>query len=53
MQTTGNRAFELGFGAAVLEVDSENPTGALGVYRKAGFEVSREFVSYEFTASGA
>lgn len=52
MQASGNRAFELGFAAAILEVDSESPTGALGVYRKAGFEVNREFVTYEFTATG-
>jgi mycothiol synthase len=52
MQASGNRAFELGFAAAILEVDSENPTGALGVYRKAGFEVTREFVTYELTAAG-
>ncbi len=53
MQTSGNRAFELGFGAAVLEVDSENPTGALGVYQKAGFEINREIVAHEFTSAGA
>jgi mycothiol synthase len=52
MQASGNRAFELGFAAAILEVDSENPTGALGVYRKAGFEVTRDFVTYELTATG-
>lgn len=51
MQACGNRALELGFGAAVLEVDSENPTGAFGVYRKAGFKITREFVSYEYASA--
>lgn len=53
MQASGNRAFELGFAAAVLEVDSENPTGALGLYQKAGFVINREFVAYELTSAGA
>lgn len=48
MQVSGNRAFELGFSRAVLNVDSENPTGALGVYRRAGFEIVRENVLHEF-----
>lgn len=52
MQASGNRALELGFAAAALEVDSENPSGALGVYQKAGFEINREFVAYEFTTAG-
>jgi hypothetical protein len=27
-------------------VDSENPTGALGVYERAGFEVAKQSIAY-------
>lgn len=37
---------EAGFGRAALDVDSENPTGALGLYRRAGFEVEVRWTSY-------
>lgn len=32
-----------GFDEAALSVDTENPTGALGVYERCGFEVERRF----------
>lgn len=35
-----------GFDEASLDVDSENPTGALGVYERAGFEVERRSTNY-------
>jgi ribosomal protein S18 acetylase RimI-like enzyme len=38
-----------GYDEAALDVDSENPTGALGIYRRAGFEVERTFADYTLT----
>lgn len=35
-----------GLERAVLDVDAENPTGALGVYRRLGFEATAREVSY-------
>jgi mycothiol synthase len=35
-----------GMTSAVLGVDADNPLGALGLYRKAGFEVDQRSVSY-------
>lgn len=40
------RYTEAGYDEAALDVDSENPTGALGVYSRAGFEVERRFTDY-------
>jgi mycothiol synthase len=37
---------DAGFDEASLDVDSENPTGALGVYRRAGFEVESRWTNY-------
>lgn len=37
---------DAGYDEASLDVDSENPTGALGIYRRAGFEVERRFTDY-------
>ena len=37
---------EAGFDEASLDVDSENPTGALGVYERAGFEVESRWTNY-------
>jgi mycothiol synthase len=37
---------EAGFDEASLDVDSENPTGALGVYERAGFEVESKWTNY-------
>jgi ribosomal protein S18 acetylase RimI-like enzyme len=38
-----------GFDEASLDVDSHNPTGALGVYRRAGFEVESRWTNYAAT----
>lgn len=35
-----------GYDEAALDVDSENPTGALGIYEKAGFEVETRWTDY-------
>jgi mycothiol synthase len=35
-----------GFDEASLDVDSENPTGALGVYERAGFAVESKWTNY-------
>lgn len=35
-----------GYDEASLDVDSENPTGALGIYRRAGFEVETRWTDY-------
>ncbi|MFI6602902.1 GNAT family N-acetyltransferase [Nonomuraea sp. NPDC050536] len=35
-----------GYGTAGLGVDTHNPTGALSVYRRAGFEVVRRRATY-------
>lgn len=37
---------EEGFARAGLDVDSENPTGALAIYERVGFEVQRRWTSY-------
>ena len=37
---------ERGMGAAMLGVDADNPTGALGLYQRAGFEVHRRSTAY-------
>ena len=40
-----------GYDEAALDVDSENPTGALGIYRGAGFEVESTFADYTRTVA--
>src|SRR4051794_5585374 len=40
---------DAGYDVASLAVDSENPTGALGVYRRAGFAVESRFTNYVST----
>jgi mycothiol synthase len=40
---------EQGFDRSALDVDSENPSGALGVYERAGFEVKKKFTLHELT----
>lgn len=40
---------EAGYDEASLDVDSENPTGALGVYQRAGFEVESRWTNYFLT----
>lgn len=37
---------DAGYDEAALDVDSENPTGALGVYTRAGFEVETRSTNY-------
>lgn len=37
---------EAGYDEASLDVDSENPTGALGVYERAGFAVESRWTNY-------
>lgn len=44
--TTLRAAREHGYATASLGVDAENPTGALGVYEKAGFAVVDTWVTY-------
>jgi mycothiol synthase len=34
---------------ASLDVDSGNPTGALGIYRRAGFDVESAWTDYACT----
>jgi ribosomal protein S18 acetylase RimI-like enzyme len=42
------RAFKAaGFDHAVLGVDTENPSGALGLYERQGFKPVKRFVAYE------
>ncbi len=37
---------DAGYDEASLDVDSENPTGALGLYRRAGFEEESRWTNY-------
>jgi len=39
-------AREAGFDTASLGVDSQNPTGALGIYERTGFTVKRTWINY-------
>ena len=39
-------AREAGFDTASLGVDSQNPTGALGIYERTGFTVRRTWINY-------
>jgi mycothiol synthase len=43
---TAHAAARQGFDALKLGVLAENPSGALSVYRRCGFEVTRRFVEY-------
>ena len=45
------RHVDAGYDEASLDVDSENPTGALGIYRRAGFEVEKRFTDYIVTVA--
>jgi mycothiol synthase len=40
---------EAGYDEATLAVDSENPTGALGVYQRVGFTVESRWTNYVMT----
>ncbi len=42
-----DRYAEQGFDRAALDVDSENPSGALGVYERAGFRTRMRWTEYE------
>ncbi len=44
---------EEGFDRAALDVDSENPTGALGIYERAGFRTEMRCTSYRLEESPA
>ena len=44
---------EAGYERAALDVDSENPTGALGIYERAGFRTDLRWTSYRLTESPA
>ena len=37
---------DAGFGRAQLDVDSENPTGALGIYQRAGFRAQQTWATF-------
>jgi mycothiol synthase len=37
---------DAGFDESALEVDSMNPTGALGIYERAGFVMEHRFINY-------
>jgi mycothiol synthase len=41
-----HRYRESGFDTSSLDVDSENPTGALGIYEGAGFRTTRRWTNY-------
>jgi mycothiol synthase len=43
------RYAEAGYQRAGLDVDSENPTGALGIYERAGFRVEQRWTNYRLT----
>jgi mycothiol synthase len=38
-----------GFDRAALDVDSENPSGALGIYERAGFRTTRRWTNFELS----
>lgn len=40
---------QAGYDEASLDVDSENPTGALGIYERAGFAMEKRFTDYTLT----
>ncbi len=42
-----------GYDEASLDVDSMNPTGALGIYERAGFSLERTFVTYARTLTSS
>ena len=46
LQEALRRYRDEGFDRAALDVDSENPSGALGIYRSAGFEVDLRWTNY-------
>jgi len=44
---------DAGFDRAALDVDSENPTGALGVYERAGFRTTQKWTNYRLEGSSS
>lgn len=46
LQTALERCREDGFDRAALDVDSANPTGALGVYERVGFRTHQRWTSF-------
>ena len=45
------RYVEAGYAASTLDVDAENPTGALGIYERAGYRERLRFALYELAAT--
>jgi ribosomal protein S18 acetylase RimI-like enzyme len=43
---------DAGYDEAALDVDSANPTGALGIYQRAGFEVETQATNYALLIGG-
>ena len=46
LQIALERYRDAGYDRAALDVDSENPTGALGVYERAGFRTTKRWTTY-------
>ncbi len=46
LRTVMHRYREAGYDRAALDVDSENPTGALGIYEAAGFSVEHRWTTW-------
>ncbi len=46
LQTALHRYREAGFDLSSLDVDSENPTGALALYERAGYRTTMRWVNY-------
>jgi mycothiol synthase len=42
-----SRYVDAGYAASTLDVDAENPTGALGIYQRAGYRERLRFALYE------
>jgi ribosomal protein S18 acetylase RimI-like enzyme len=47
LQVAPARYVEAGYAASTLDVDAGNPTGALGVYERAGYRERLRFALYE------
>jgi mycothiol synthase len=45
------RYVEAGYAASTLDVDAENPTGALGIYERAGYRERLRFALYELAGT--
>lgn len=44
---------DAGYDDALLSVDSENPTGALGIYQRIGFAIESRWTNYALTVEAA